>query len=167
MGPADSTLDAGGDVGDETTREKSSTMKRIISLSLVLALPAVLLVGCGGDDSADTKSTTTAKSSDSGSSESSDSGSSGNSDSGSSDNSDSGTSGGSAIDEFCDETAAIAAELRKAVEDRDMDKLKELQKRATSLQEKTAGLTEEVMKDPSQAKRVTDCAQKVAEAAQG
>ncbi len=144
-------------------------MKRTIGLFMVLSLPAVLLVGCGGDDSADTKSTTTATadsgSSGSGSSDSGSSGS-GSSDSGSSDSGSSG-SGSSALDEFCTETAAIAKELKQAVNDKDTAKLKDLQDRASKLQDKTSELTQEMMNDPSQFKRLSDCAREVADAAQG
>src|SRR5690606_36131562 len=89
-------------------------MKRVTALIAALAVPAILLVGCGGDDSADSgsKSDSSSQSSDSGSSDSGSSSSTGN----------------AKVDKFCDDAKALAEKSKKAIADRDTDLAQEAAK---------------------------------------
>ena len=105
-------------------------MKRVTALIAALAVPAILLVGCGGDDSADSgsKSDSSSQSSDSGSS-----------DSGSSDSGSSSSTGNAKVDKFCDDAKALAEKSKKAIADRDTDLAQEAAKDAQALSQQAQG----------------------------
>ncbi|HMU80433.1 MAG TPA: hypothetical protein PKA87_08150 [Microthrixaceae bacterium] len=133
-------------------------MKRVTALIAALAVPAILLVGCGGDDSADSgsKSDSSSQSSDSGSS-----------DSGSSDSGSSSSTGNAKVDKFCDDAKALAEKSKKAIADRDTDLAQEAAKDAQALSQQAQDLTSEVIKDPKLATALTDCTKELANVGQG
>ena len=128
-------------------------MKRVTALIAALAVPAILLVGCGGDDSADSgsKSDSSSQSSDSGSSDSGSSSSTGN----------------AKVDKFCDDAKALAEKSKKAIADRDTDLAQEAAKDAQALSQQAQDLTSEVIKDPKLATALTDCTKELATVGQG
>ena len=138
-------------------------MKRVMGVLLALLLPATFLVACGGDDAADSTTTTSKTSAEK---SGSDSGSSG-SDSGSSDSGSGSSTGNEKIDKFCDDAKALAEKFKKAVEDRDTDLAKEAADDAKDLAAQGRSLAGEVLKDPSLAKPLTDCSAELSDAVSG
>ncbi len=131
-------------------------MKRVLGVALVLMLPAAFLVACGGDDSADSTSTTSKTSAEKSDSDSKDDSSSKDSGSGSS-------TGNAKVDKYCDDVKALAEKSKKALEDRDSDLAKEIGDDAADLSKQATGLAAEVMKDPSLAQAITDCSKELSE----
>ena len=131
-------------------------MKRVLGVALALMLPAAFLVACGGDDSADSTSTTSKTSAEKSDSDSKDDSSSKDSGSGSS-------TGNAKVDKYCDDVKALAEKSKKALEDRDSDLAKEIGDDAADLSKQATGLAAEVMKDPSLAQAITDCSKELSE----
>lgn len=133
--------------------------KRILGICLVLTLPATFLVGCGGDDKADSTTTTAAKSS----------GTSADKGSGSETTTDSGSSSGSnmTVDEFCAKTKELAGLVRDAKNGMDTTKSKQATELSKELSAKAQNLATELVKDPSLAKRYAECARELATTATG
>lgn len=134
-------------------------MKRFLALLAVLAIPAMFLVSCGGDD--DSASSTTAKSSESssGSSDTTKSTDSKSSDSGSG----STNTGNAKVDKFCNDAKALAEKSKKAIDERDTALAKEAADDAKSLSQQAGELTSEVMKDPSLGKSLADCTKELSD----
>jgi maltose-binding protein MalE len=121
-------------------------MRRLLGLTTI----AVLLVGGAvacGDDKEEGGSDTTAKSSE---------------DSGSSSG-----SGNKQVDEFCDAVDEYSAEMEKALEDPMNADTAALQAKATELTQQAADLTATLIDEPELAQDVTDCSEKLTQAATG
>ena len=133
-------------------------MKRVLGVALALMLPAAFLVACGGDDSADSTSTTSKTSAEKSGSDSKDSDSkdSGSGSSGSS-------TGNAKVDKYCDDVKALAEKSKKALEDRDSDLAKEIGDDAADLSKQATGLAVEVMKDSSLAQAIADCSKELSD----
>ncbi len=125
--------------------------KRILGICLVLTLPATFLVGCGGDDKADSTTTTAARSSGT----SADNGSetpttaSGNS---------SGSGGDMSIDEFCSKAKELAGMVNDAKDGKNLSNMKQMTELSTELAAAAQKLAVDVAKDPSLAQKYEECA---------
>lgn len=134
-------------------------MKRLTGLFLALALPVTFLVGCSGDDSADS-TTTVAKSA------SSDSGS--GTASKTTDTEADGASGGDmTVDEFCAKTKELAQLVQEVKKDPTSDAAKQATQLSKELTAKAQNLTSELQKDPSLAMKYGQCAAELGKAGMG
>jgi len=133
--------------------------KRILGVCLVLALPATFLVACGGDDKADSTTTTASKSSGTSADEGSESpttlkGSetpttaSGNS---------SGGGGDMSIDEFCSKAKELAGMVNDAKDGKNLSNMKQMTELSTELAAAAQKLAVKVAKDPSLAQKYEEC----------
>lgn len=143
-------------------------MKRMFGLLLVLALPATFLVGCGGSDSADNKSSDNRATTTVAAGEQSPSGGS----TSKTTTTEGGSSGGSGgghmtVDEFCSKTK----ELGDLVQQARNDPTSAAAKKATDLSKELAteaqSLGSEFVKNPSLAQQYAKCAAELGNAARG
>jgi hypothetical protein len=137
-------------------------MKRFLTIALALTLVAGVAAGCGGDDSSESGSATTAAGSESGGTES------GGTESGGTESGGSGTSntGNEKVDAYCNQVEELAATAKTAVENKDSSLAGELEQQAQDLASDAAGLAGELVQDPSLASAVQQCSQEASETLQ-
>jgi hypothetical protein len=119
-------------------------MKRVLGAVAAVLLPATFLVACGGDDSADsttTSSTTSAERSGSGSSDS------GSSSSGSGSSGSGSTTGHPKVDKYCQDAKALAEKWTTLMTGGKVDDMQELAEDARKLAEQSAELNSEAISD--------------------
>ncbi len=132
-------------------------MKRFLTLAFALALVTGVAAGCGGDDSSESGSATTAAGTDSGGS---------GTESGGSSSSGSSNTGNAKVDDFCNQVNELAETAKTAVENKDSTLASELEQQAQQLATDAAGLASEVIQDPSLGSAIQECSQQATETLQ-
>jgi basic membrane lipoprotein Med (substrate-binding protein (PBP1-ABC) superfamily) len=125
-------------------------MKRFLILLAALACATALVTGCGGSDSSESGSETTAASGSE----------SGGSSSGSS------NTGNAEVDKYCNQVEELAASIEEAVKNKDASSSEELSKQAQQLAQDATGLVSTLIEDPSLSTAVQECSQKATDSLQ-
>ena len=134
-------------------------MKKFLALLAAVTLTAGFAVGCGGSDSSESGSPTTAAA-ESGGPES------GGTESGGTESGGSTNSGNAEVDAYCNQVEQLATSVEEAVKNKDAASSQQLSEEAQQLAKDAAGLVTALIDDPSLSTTVQECSQKATDSLQ-